>query len=61
MEEQKKFQKKSLNGDDYKGTEQGAKAVKGVIGSLAYHILLVYRAEALFTERSMNGEREKTR
>ena len=25
MEEQKKFQKKSLNSDDYKGAEQGAK------------------------------------
>lgn len=34
MEEQKKFQKKSLNSDDYKGAEQGAKAVKGVFGSL---------------------------
>ena len=32
MEEQKKFQKKSLNSDDYKGAEQGAKAVKGVFG-----------------------------
>ena len=30
MEEQKKFQKKLLNSDDYKGAEQGAKAVKGV-------------------------------
>ena len=28
MEEQKKFQKKSLNSDDYKRTEKGAKAAK---------------------------------
>lgn len=39
MEEQKKFQKKSLNSDDYKGAEQGAKAVKGVFGSLGALVL----------------------
>lgn len=41
MEEQKKFQKKLLNSDDYKGTEQGAKAAKGVFGSLAALALVV--------------------
>ncbi len=41
MEEQKRFQKKSLNSDDYKGAEQGAKAVKGVFGSLAALALVV--------------------
>ena len=41
MEEQKKFQKKSLNSDDHKGAEQGAKAVKGVFGSLAALALVV--------------------
>lgn len=41
MEEQKKFQKKSLNSDDYKGAEQGAKAVKGVFGSLVGALVLV--------------------
>lgn len=41
MEEQKKFQKRSLNSDDYKGAEQGAKAVKGVLGSLVALALVV--------------------
>ena len=41
MEEQKKFQKKSLNSDDYKGTEKGAKAVKGFFGSLGAIVLVV--------------------
>ena len=41
MEEQKKFQKKSLNSDDYKGAEQGTKAVKGVFGSLGALVLVV--------------------
>jgi stage V sporulation protein SpoVS len=41
MEEQKKFQKKLLNSDDYKGAEQGAKAVKGVFGSLGALVLVV--------------------
>ena len=36
MEEQKKFQKKFLNSDDYKGAEKGAKAVRffGILGAI---------------------------
>ena len=41
MEKQRKFQKKSLNSDDYKGAEQGAKALKGVLGSLGALALVV--------------------
>lgn len=32
MEEQKKFKKKSLNRNDYKGAEKGAKVMKGLLG-----------------------------
>lgn len=32
MEKQKRFKKQELKSDDYKGMEQGAKAVKGGIG-----------------------------
>ena len=32
MDKQKRFKKQELKTDDYKGMEQGAKAVKGVLG-----------------------------
>ena len=41
MGEQRKFQKKSLNNNDYKGIEQEAKVVKGVFGSLGALALVV--------------------
>lgn len=34
MEAQKKFQKKSLNRDDYKGAERGTKAIKVALASI---------------------------
>ena len=48
MEEQKKFQKKSLNSDDYKGTEKGAKAVKGFFGSLGAIVLVVVNKDNFY-------------
>lgn len=47
MEEQKRFQKKSLNSDDYKGAEKGAKAVKGFFGSLGAIVLVVVNKDNL--------------
>lgn len=47
MEEQKKFQKKSLNSDDYKGTEKGAKAVKGFFGILGAIVLIAVNKDNL--------------
>lgn len=47
MENQKRFQKKSLNSEDYKGTEQGAKAVKGLFGGLGAVALLHYNKDNL--------------
>lgn len=41
MGEQKKFQKKSLNSNDYKGAERGAKVVKGVFGGLGVLALVL--------------------
>ena len=50
MEEQKKFQKKSLNSDDYKGAEQGAKAVKGVfLGALGLVVRNKDKIKAIVT------------
>lgn len=49
MEKQRKFQKKSLNSDDYKGAEQGAKALKGVLGSLGALALVVLNKDNIKT------------
>ena len=41
MDEKKRFQKQKLDSEDYKGMEQGAKALKGVLGTVAAVAVLV--------------------
>lgn len=41
MENQKKFQKKSLNNNDYKAVERGAQNFKKTLGALSLVILVV--------------------
>lgn len=52
MEEQKRFKKKSLNGDDYKGAEKGAKAVRGFFSTFVVIALVVINKDKLKTLRS---------
>ncbi len=47
MEKQKRFKKQELNSDDYKGMEQGAKALKVGLGTLASVFLLVKNKDTL--------------
>ena len=47
MEEQKKFQKKFLNSDDYKGAEKGAKAVKRLFVFLGAIVLVAANKDNL--------------
>ena len=47
MEKQKRFKKQELNSDDYKGMEQGAKALTVGLGTLASVFLLVKNKDTL--------------
>ena len=49
MEKQKRFKKQELKSDDYKGMEQGAKAVKGGIGLLMAATVLFKNRENVKT------------
>lgn len=49
MAEQKRFKKKTLNKDDHKATENGAKAVKGVGGLLLAAAVVVFNKDNLKT------------
>ncbi len=40
MDKQKRFKKQELKSDDYKGMEQGAKALKGALGLLGSGVLI---------------------
>ena len=50
MEKQKRFKKQELNSDDYKGMEQGAKALKVGLGTLASVCLLVLASVCLLVK-----------
>lgn len=47
MENQKKFQKKSLNNNDYKAVEQRAKNLKKTLGTLSVLFLVVKNKDKL--------------
>lgn len=47
MENQKKFQKKTLNSNDYKAIEQGAKTVKNAFGGLSALFLIIANKDKL--------------
>lgn len=47
MAEQKRFQKKELNKDDYKCVENGAKATKGILASAGAIALVVFNKNNL--------------
>lgn len=47
MENQKKFQKKTLNSNDYKAIEQGAKTVKNAFGGLGTLFLIIANKDKL--------------
>ena len=49
MDKKKRFKKKKLNSDDYKGIEQGAKATKGVIGAIGAVGLLIVNKDNIKT------------
>lgn len=49
MVEQKRFKKKTLNKDDHKAAENGAKAVKGIVGALGEVALVVFNKDNLKT------------
>lgn len=49
MGNQKRFKKQELKSDDYKGMEQGAKAVKGGIGLLTAAALVFKNRENVKT------------
>ena len=49
MAEQKRFKKKTLNKDDHKAAENGAKAVKGLAGALGAVALVVFNKDNLKT------------
>ena len=49
MDEQKRFKKQELNSEDYKGMEQGAKALKGGLGLVASLVLIVKNKDNLQT------------
>lgn len=47
MENQKRFQKKTLNSDDHKGMKNGAKALKGAAGAVVAVAALVVNKDNL--------------
>lgn len=47
MENQKRFQKKSLNSNDYRAAEQGAKTVKRIFGTLGALFLVIANKDKL--------------
>ena len=49
MDKQKRFKKQELKSDDYKGMEQGAKALKGGLGLLGSLVLIVKNKDTLKT------------
>lgn len=49
MGNQKRFKKQELKSDDYKGMEQGAKAVKGGIGLFTAAVLIFKNRENVKT------------
>lgn len=49
MGKQKRFKKQELKSDDYKGMEQGAKAVKGGLGLVAAAALVFKNRENVKT------------
>lgn len=55
MAEQKRFKKKALNKDDHKAAENGAKAVKGIVGVFVAVALVVLNKENLKTVGRLGG------
>ena len=49
MDKQKRFKKQELKSEDYKGMEQGAKALKGGLGLLGSLVLIVKNKDNLKT------------
>ncbi len=49
MDKQKRFKKQELKSDDYRGMEQGAKALKGGLGLLGSLVLIVKNKDNLKT------------
>ena len=47
MDKQKRFKKQELKSEDYKGMEQGAKALKGGLGLLGSLVLIVKNKRGL--------------
>ena len=49
MDKQKRFKKQELKNDDYKGMEQGAKALKGGLGLIGSIALVIKNKDNLKT------------
>ena len=49
MSEKKRFQKQTLNNEDYQGMENGAKAIKGFFGAVAACVTLYVNKDNLKT------------
>lgn len=47
MDEKKRFQKQRLNSEDYKGIENGAKAIKGVVGAVVAFVTVYVNRDNL--------------
>lgn len=49
MNERNRFQRKTLNKDDHKGMENGAKAIKGILAAISAVGLVVFNKNNLKT------------
>lgn len=55
MEEKKRFQKKTFDSKDYKGMENGAKALRGGAAIAAVTTIIVAKNKGLFSTLAKNA------